>query len=350
MAAGFVRQALLFACVSRSTFFPNTKSCPLKTSRGPTVEAALPWALFVISPTTWTSQKLDRTSVTQWESAPTCAGITCFASHSTWRPSPTSTATFCVSYWPTCTTPLISSFPTRTFITTASRWVILWTPPLYRDIPNPLNSVQSSTPAPWVFSRNYTRRQKLKEESQKLHIFTDRMQDFPLRFSILVFRFWILLYASADQYQYVNTGKDIVFCAFTAHSVAMEWETTSERTASISECFLLYPRVLALRNPVRTEGLASLCTTKAASNANVEQASKARNVRQVGLEGHAHTSKKRPLTTWKPISRLQGWRSNKRIATAAHTTTWRGRLQSSIHSRAASLWRLFSRNLVEGKS
>ena len=38
---------------------------------------------------------------------------------------------------------------------------------------------------------------------------------------------------------------------------------------------------------MRTEGLASLCTTEATSSANVEQVSKARNVRQVGFEGHS---------------------------------------------------------------
>ena len=48
--------------------------------------------------------------------------------------------------------------------------------------------------------------------------------------------------------------------------------------------YFLSPRVPVRRNPVRTEGFASLCITKATSSANVEQVSKARNVRQVGLE------------------------------------------------------------------
>ena len=44
-------------------------------------------------------------------------------------------------------------------------------------------------------------------------------------------------------------------------------------------------RILALRNPVKTEGRASLCMTKATSNANVEQVSKARSaVKQAGFK------------------------------------------------------------------
>ena len=108
---------------SRCTSSPNTKFCPPKTWRG--ARTSLLPTLFVIFSTTWTAQRSDRTSFTQWKSAHICAWITCFASPTTWRPSLTSMATLCVSSWPlTCTTPPISFCLIRTSTTTVSRWVI----------------------------------------------------------------------------------------------------------------------------------------------------------------------------------------------------------------------------------
>ena len=74
-------------------------------------------------------------------------------------------------------------------------------------------------------------------------------------------------------------------------------QQVNKRLQYLEYLLLFSQRVLALRNPVRTEGLASLYTTKATSSASVEQVSKARNVRQVGFEGHARREMRFPRST-----------------------------------------------------